>query len=378
MATAIRSPQRAARDTASSLARCVNRAAWSRPILIAVLCLTTTGCYYIQAARGQISLMMAREPIDEMLADPDLAPHLREGLERVALARVFAIDELGLPDNGSYRHLVQLEGERVAWNVFAAAELSLAPREWCLPIAGCMAYRSYFSHDAAVRYSERLTEDGWDTHVAPVAAYSTLGRFRDPVLDAMFAWPEPELAGLIFHELAHQQLYLLDDTAFNESFATAVEEIGLRRWLQVHPLSGEQLAAYHGRRSREAEFNQLLAETRFVLETIYASEADEDARRAAKAQAFDALRFRYETLRDEGWQGYDGYDNWFERPLNNARLLPVITYRSWLDAFVALYAEVGEDLPGFFEAAEVIANLDTAPRIERLEALDAKQQERSD
>jgi predicted aminopeptidase len=337
-----------------------------------------SACYYIQAAHGQLSLMMAREPIEDLLSDPDLDPETRAGLERVSLARAFAMEDLGLPDNGSYRHLVRLEGERVGWNVFAAPEFSLDPKLWCVPIAGCMAYRGYFSHRSASRYADRLSEQGWDAHVAPVAAYSTLGRFRDPVLDSMLRWPEPELAGLIFHELAHQQLYQPDATAFNEGFATAVAEIGLQRWMQVHPLDASLLDAYRGRQEREATFNQLLADTRAELGTLYASELDADAMRDEKAAIFARLHARYLVVRDGEWQGYTGYDGWFEGPMNNARLLPVITYRSWDAAFIALYREVGEDIPRFFQAASELAALEPALRQARLEALDRSVGDASD
>jgi predicted aminopeptidase len=343
----------------------------ARGFLVLAVTLLLSSCYYLQAARGQLSLFFAREPIEELLADPDLDPARRASLERVVAARDFATEDLGLPDNGSYHHFVELEGERVAWNVFAAPELSLEPKQWCFPIAGCVTYRGYFSRAGADRYAGRLAADGWDVDVAPVAAYSTLGRFRDPVLDSMLAWPEPELAGLIFHELAHQQLYLPGDTAFNEGFATAVETIGLRRWLAAEPLAAVTLAEYAQRQQREVEFNALLAATRDELELLYASAADDPAKRSGKAQAYADLLQRYRTLRDEAWGGYPGYDAWFERPMNNARLLPVITYRSWDSAFVALYQEVGEDLPRFYRAAAVISELEAGPRRARLEALAA-------
>lgn len=367
---AARSTQHAAGEAAAAPARGPGLGAWGAFVIALALTSSMSGCYYFQAARGQLHLIFARERIDQLLEDPALDPALRSGLERVSAAREFAVTELGLPDNGSYQHLVRLDGERVAWNVFAAPELSLAPRRWCFPIVGCVSYRGYFSREGAAGYAARLAADGFDVDVAPVAAYSTLGTFRDPVLDEMLRWPEPELAGLIFHELAHQQLYIQDDTAFNEGYATAVEAIGLRRWLLAHPLDDEALLAYREREQREADFNALLLATRNQLAALYASAADDASKRAGKAAAFDALLRDYRAMRDDAWGGYEGYDAWFARPLNNARLLPVITYHSWSDAFIALYEVQGEDLTTFYAAVAEIGALEAAPRRARLEALD--------
>ena len=194
---------------------------------MAGLCCLLSACYYVQATRGQIEVLSKREPIDEVLASPETDDELGRRLRLVQEAREFSIDELGLPDNDSYRSYSDLERDFVVWNVFAAPEFSLQAREWCYPIVGCVSYRGYFSETAAREEADRLARKGFDVAVGGVPAYSTLGNFADPVLSTMMRWDDVRLVSTLFHELAHQVLYIKDDTAFNESFATAVEEIGI-------------------------------------------------------------------------------------------------------------------------------------------------------
>jgi predicted aminopeptidase len=331
------------------------------------LLLGSGGCYYGQAVRGHLKIMSDQVPLEEVIEDPATPDETRRRLALIRDARAFASSELGLPDNDSYTRYVDLGRPYVVWNVFAADEFSVEPRRWCFPVAGCVVYRGYFDEAAARRYADRLGGRGYDTHVGGVAAYSTLGRFDDPVLSSMLRWQDYQLAGLIFHELSHQVVYVKDDSQFNESFATAVEEEGLARWLAERGEAGE-LQAYRDSRRRAGAFSLLIADTRAELSAIYASGLDEHAMREAKAAAFETLRSRYRALRED-WGGYAGYDAWFERPLNNARLVPVATYRRYVPAFRALLRDVGGDWPAFYEAARALGELDPQARADRLEAL---------
>ena len=201
-----------------------------RVVALLAFLLPLHGCYYVQAAQGHLKLMSAREPIETVVADAETPDAVRKRLNVVTEARRFAIEELGLPDNGSYTSYVDLGRDYVVVNVFAAPEFSLAPKRWCHPFVGCMAYRGYYAADDATEYAARLAREGWDTTTSKVRAYSTLGRFRDPVLSTMIAGSEDATVSLVFHELAHQVIYVRGDTAFNESFATFVASEGLRRW----------------------------------------------------------------------------------------------------------------------------------------------------
>ena len=343
-----------------------------RPLVLALLValvLVLGGCvgYYGQAVRGHMKIMGERVPLDEVIEDPATTGETRERLELVREARAFASAELGLPDNGSYSSYVQLDRPYVVWNVFAAGEFSVEPRRWCFPVAGCVVYRGYFAEEDAQDYAARLDEDGWDTYVGGVAAYSTLGRFDDPVLSSMLGWRDYQLAGLIFHELAHQVLYVKGDSEFNESFATAVEEEGLARWLEARGEPGE-LETYRASRVRAGGFSLLIADARQRLGELYAQDLAAADMRAAKAAAFEDLRTRYRALR-ESWDGYPGYDAWFAQPLNNAHLVPVATYRRYVPSFRAMLRDVDGDLPAFYAAARELAELAPEERRARLDDL---------
>ena len=226
-------------------------------LLILLVLPTLSGCYLMQAAGGQMEIASKREPISAVLKDPATPETLRTRLEYVAAARDFASRELGLPDNASYRSYADVGRPYVVWNVFATAEFSVEPRRWCFPISGCVVYRGYFNEARAQRYARRMRGQGADATVGGVAAYSTLGHFEDPVLNTMMGWSDAQLAATLFHELAHQVVYVPGDSEFNEAFATAVEEAGLERWLSVNGKS-QELQAWRIQRRRGQEFIQLL------------------------------------------------------------------------------------------------------------------------
>ena len=316
--------------------------------------------YYWQSAVGQVSLLQRAQPIDALLADPGLDARLRPKLERVQQIRAFASRELGLPDNGSYTRYADLGRPFVVWNVFATPELSMALRQWCFPVAGCVTYRGFFDREAAERHAAGLREQGWEAYVAGVPAYSTLGWFDDPVLNTFVHAPDGELARLIFHELAHQVLYLKGDSAFNESFATAVEEVAVERWLdaQGDPALRD---AYRRFAERRRAFVGLLARHRDALAAVYAAEASDEDKRAGKQAVLASLQQDYRALK-AGWGGWSGYDRWFAQPLTNAHLASVATYHEWVPGFRRLLEEANGDLPRFFARAREIAALDAAER----------------
>lgn len=305
------------------------------------------GCYYTQAASGQLDVLNKREPIDEVIAAPETPGELARKLGLVSEARQFAVDALYLPDNDSYRSYADIGRDYVVWNVFAAPEFSLQPRTWCFPIAGCVAYRGYFAEDSAVRKAERLRSEGYDVVVGGVPAYSTLGRFDDPVLNTMMHWDDVEIVATIFHELAHQLLYVKGDTEFNESFATAVAEIGLGRWLQERGES-EAMDDYLERRTLQQHIAELVNAAREDLEKVYASALDETGMRQAKQDRLNALG---EQIRAAVESTGRRPPAWTEAPINNARLVSVGLYLGRVREFHDLYAECDRDLACFYERA---------------------------
>lgn len=317
-----------------------------------LLCLAALpGCYYAQAAKGQWELTRKRQPIAEVLAGEDTPPELAARLRLVQEARQFAIDELGLPDNDTYRTYADIEREYVVWNVFAAPEFSMRPKTWCFPIAGCVSYRGYFSREAAEREARGLAEQGFDVTVGGVAAYSTLGKLRDPVLSSMMKWDDVELVGVLFHELAHQVLYVKDDTAFNESFATAVEEFGVLRWLRSRDLQ-EETDVYLARRELRQDLMGLVAIAREDLEAMYAADTRIEEKRAAKAGRLEALRSDVAGRLEQA--GRDP-SHWLSGELNNARLVSMTLYEGRLPEFRALLDACDDELACFYEEARRLA-----------------------
>lgn len=340
-----------------------------RILFPALLLLLLNGCtsagYYSQLASGQVRLLQAREPIDRVIAAPTRDPKLRAHLAQARKAREFASKQLHLPDNKSYRLYADIGRPFVVWNVFATPEFSLAPQTHCFPIAGCVAYRGYYSQGAARGEAALQQLQGMDVSIGGVEAYSTLGWFNDPILSSMLHWGDERLATLIFHELAHQRVYVKDDTAFNESFATFVEQEGTRQW-RAH----RGLAPDNGNRLRQRDqFIQLILDTRQRLETLYAQPLPAGQMRQRKAEEFERLRTDYERMRDSQWAGDKRYDAWVYTPLNNARLLPFGLYDQWVPAFAALFKREGEDWVAFYTAVEKLGRLAADERKAALEAL---------
>ncbi|MBL0719124.1 aminopeptidase [Piscinibacter sp. Jin2] len=349
----------------------------SRLLLLLASLLALAGCetagYYAQSIGGHLALLRAARPVPELLADPATPAELRERLQRSQRMRDFSVRELALPDNASYRRYAELDRPAVVWNVAAAPPFSLELRRWCFPVAGCVGYRGYFDRAAAEAEAARLREaEGLETVVLPVPAYSTLGKlpgdwFADPLLSTLIRWPEPELARLIFHELAHQRLYLAGDTAFNESYATAVERLGGARWLaaEAGPEARAADAAFEAR--REA-FRGLVARYRAQLDALYRTGGPAERLAADKDRIYAELRAAHVALRDGAWGGDRRYDAWFARA-NNALLGLQAAYFGWVPAFEALFEREGRDFARFHAAVEALAGLPAAEREATLRAL---------
>ena len=333
----------------------------------AAVCLGS-GCstlgYYAQAAGGHVELLRRSRPVAEWLADDATPAALRERLHLARQLRDFAVDELGLPDNASYRRYADLERSAVVWNVVAAPELSLTLKTWCFPVLGCVGYRGYFDRAEADALAERLRAEGWEVDVYGVPAYSTLGWSDwlggDPLLNTFVHWPEGELARILFHELAHHVAYADDDTTFNESFATAVERIGGARWLERHA-SAQARAEYAALESRRQDFRALTLKTRAELAAVYASALPEAVQRERKAAVLAAMQREYASIKATRWQGYGGYDGWVARA-NNASFGVQAAYHELVPAFEQLFERSGGDFRRFYAEVQRLAAL---PKDER-------------
>ena len=335
--------------------------------------------YYWQSVSGHMQMMNAARPVDDWLADAQTPEQLKQRLLLSKRIRSFAVDELKLPDNASYRRYADLKRTSVVWNVVAAPELSLTPKTWCFPVAGCVGYRGYFDEADARAEARQLDAQDLETSVYGVPAYSTLGLMNwaggDPLLSTFIRYPEGELARLIFHELAHQVVYAQGDTTFNESFATAVERLGGQRWLAAQSERGNNAAQsdYTAFDQRRREFRALTLATRRELAAIYQDNQNSSensplapetraqaatnsiAKIAAKEEAMQRFRARYAELKT-GWGGYAAYDPWVARA-NNAAFAAQAAYDELVPGFEALFEREGRSWPRFYDAVRRLASL---------------------
>jgi predicted aminopeptidase len=344
-----------------------SKGAWRLIVIVALLLalLQIGGCYYMQAIRGQFEVMHARQPIPEVIADEESPAELKLRLKIVQEARDFAIDELLLADNKSYRSYADLGRDYVVWNVFAAPEFSLEPKTWCYPVAGCVAYRGYFAEEAARKKAQSLRDDGLDVAVGGVSAYSTLGRFDDPVLNTMMRWTDTQLVATIFHELAHQKLYIKGDTEFNESFATAVADVGINRWLERRD-EISNIDGYLRNRELRHSMMKLVDEAKVELQTLYDSDLDDEPKRARKQDLLEALSAKAARLVEDSGPGTV---NWLAAPLNNARLASLGLYEGRQDVFRKILRDCDDELDCFYAESRRLADLDQDERERRMDQM---------
>jgi len=314
----------------------------------------TTISYYSQAAHGEYKILAHRQPIDKLIANPHTPAPLKDKLQLVEQLRAFAQAELKLAVDDSYNKYVDLHRKYVVWDLQAAPEFSLEPKTWRYPLVGRLAYRGFFSEKSARESGDRLAKKGFDVYVDGVEAYSTLGWFKDPLLSTFMDDTEPELADLLFHELAHKRVFASGDTDFNEAFATTVGQEGVRRWLRSKGRTA-LLQEYEMTLVRDRQFVNVVMSTRARLEKIYGAAktrpAQSEQLRRQKQEVFDDLRRQYAELKIE-WGGYSGYDNWFAHDLNNAKLNTVANYYDYVPGFQRLLESKGGDLEKFYAAVE--------------------------
>jgi predicted aminopeptidase len=310
----------------------------------------------------------SERPIKEVIADPNTTPKLKGKLELILHARKFAEHELALPADDHYLLYADLHQEHVVWNVYASQEFSLTPKTWWYPFAGRSSYRGYFSEKDARKFAAKLEKKYSDVYFEGIDAYSTLGWFKEPILNTFVYDSDTDLAETIFHELAHQRVYVGGDTAFNEAFAVSVEREGIRRWLGA--TNNEAWDKFKVRKGRREEFVQLVLGARNQLAAVYDNlNLSGEEKRARKKEIIAGLRADYAKMKQEKWKGYKGYDEWFNGPLNNAQLNTVSTYYHLVPAFENLLQQNGGDLPKFYEAVKGLSKLSRDERHEKLEAL---------
>ncbi len=338
---------------------------WIALLTALLVCSCSTMSFYRQAISGQMELSRKSRPNAEVLADPAVAAEVKRKLLLIEELRAFAARELHLPTK-SFGKYCDLKRPYVVWVVFASPEFSVEAKTWWYPLVGSLKYRGFFAEKDAQREGERLRKQGLDVFVGGVDAYSTLGYLRDPVLNTFLHRSDADLAELVFHELTHAKVFIPGDTDFNEAFATANAEHGVRRWYRSKgDLNG--LRAYEASLKKGREVISLLLRTREKLKDVYASTYRSiETERLIKLHAFKTMLHEAEQLRTKA--GHSRYEQVAAQQWNNARLNTVATYYTMVPGFERLLKLHGDDLEAFYREVAAMRKLDNAARMKILGA----------
>ena len=341
-------------------------------ILLGLLLLSLNSCshlsYYGHTIKGHLGITLYSHPIEDILSAPTPPPPELAAKLSLALAiRHFASEQLLLPNNNSYLNFVDLKRPYTTWNVVATEEFSLAPKQWCFLVVGCLNYIGYFSESAAQQQVAQLHQQGYETHIKGAIAYSTLGWFDDPLLNTMLGGSDAQLAEFIFHELAHQKLFVKNDTAFNEAFATAVAKIGTLRWLHLQN-NQQNLQDYLVFEQRYQEYLSLLLDAKKHLDILYQQKNLSSSEKRLKKQAIFSNLQNDHTALSQRW-GEKLFSSFFKTELNNAKFALLATYREWVPAFELLYIQQQQDLKKFYLACQQLAALSWQDRQSQLQKL---------
>ena len=327
-------------------------------LIATIIGLTACGniSYYYQATKGQLDLLRKRTPVSQLINDRETPEPLRQRLILADQIRRYGISQLGLEGSKGFSQYSDLGRKYVTWNIVAAPEYSVNPKTWCFPIAGCVAYKGFFKQSQAIEEADLLRDQGYDILLYGVSAYSTLGWFADPLLNTFINYPDTDLAALLFHELAHQIVYVKDDSAFNEAFATAVEIEVLNNWL-IQKGNQTEILALQQMREKQNRITEMVLDFRQRLKKAYQS--PDKAQR--KVELFAQMREAYEEVKqNENNTPY--YDWWFSQDLDNADLIAVATYYRLVPAFSKMIENARGNLAEFFNQVKILANKSPSDR----------------
>lgn len=332
---------------------------WFALLPALLVCSCGTVRFYTQAVGGQLEIWRKSRPNSAVLKDSATEEHVKQRLRLIEELRAFAASDLRLPTK-SFGKYCDLKRPYVVWVVFAAPEFSVEAKRWWYPLVGNLKYRGFFKEEDAKAEGERLRKQGLDVFVGGVEAYSTLGYFTDPVLNTFLHRSDAELAELIFHELTHAKVFISGDTDFNEAFATANAEEGVRRWFRSRR-DEAGLRAYEASLRTQQRNIRLLLDTRDELNELYTLHdfATLDAQRRAKQRVFEQMLEKAgANLPVSRVRIQNAAQNW-----NNARLNTIATYHTLVPGFERLLKKHGGDLEAFHREAAGMKKLSDAERL---------------
>ena len=305
-----------------------------------------TGCetpYYWHLINGQTCILLGRQPINELLTDPNLEPDTRQKFEFLQAVLVFARDDIGLATSSNYTYYFDTKGEPVGWNTSASPPDRFEPFLWKFPVVGKLPYKGFFDIEFGRRERDHLQAQGLDAILTPISAYSTLGFFSDPVFSPMLDYPEDGLANLILHELTHATIYAEGHTDYNESLATFVGESGSLDFLAEYFGPNTKLIEnVRRRRDTEARFSSFLNRVITSLDSLYKLGLPKDSVLTKREEIFSHAKEIYKSMKDEVLDGnFDGFLQW---KVNNARLLSYRRYHGKREVFEKIHSLKNENL----------------------------------
>jgi len=314
--------------------------------LIFLSCLFLVSCspsYVIRAAYEESRILWRRKPIAEALQQEDLDPITRARFETVLGVRDFAMKALDLRVGGSYTSYSYVDRPVLSHLLTAVPKTDFEPYTWWFLFVGSVPYKGYFDKGDAEQEARRLEEVGYDSHIRPVGAFSTLGWFDDPLLERLLRLDRVRLADVILHELLHNTLFVKGSVDFNESFANFVGKRGAIAYFAERYGSGS--AEVHAARrnwDQEREFSRFLMEWVACLKELYATQVSEPEKLRQRVVLFEAMQ---EAWRREIVDRPDHLHHDFGRiKLNNAVLMQYYLYVNRLELFEKLYQRTGGDL----------------------------------
>jgi predicted aminopeptidase len=297
--------------------------------------------YLAHAGAEETRILMHREPISHLANDSTTPPALRAQASMVLQVRAFA-DSIGLAANETFTTYSDVGRDTLLLVLTASPRNCICPVTWKYPVAGRVPYKGFFDFEQAHRAAGDYILRGYDVNLRPSAAFSTLGWFNDPLLSTALTTDSVELATMVFHEIAHNTLWVKGATDFNESFAQWVGYNAAALFFFRH---GDSTQGYRARARWQDEqtlgdYYQLLLHRLDSLYALHLPDASNDSGRAVIA------RWSHDTLVNGFGPLLHTYtvSHTIEKPINNAALIGVRLYRTNLGLFDELQRRNGDDL----------------------------------
>lgn len=291
-------------------------------------------------ARGQVHILLNTRPVSEVLADPSYPDSVKRKIELIHEIKRFAIDSLGLDKSGSYESFYDLKGKPLMWMLIGSEKYRLKPVEYSVPILGTFSYKGFFEHDRLMKADTALQQQGYDTRINEVAAYSTLGFFKEPILSNMLDRTEGSLAELIIHELTHGTLFIKNSLEYNENLADFVGEYGALRFLaQKYGTNAAPYRDYLAAKAFYERYDQHVLRGTQTLDRLYRTFKPGTAimiKDSLKWQTIRQIVETADTLRDDRSSAGRSVKKrqWNKLNLpNNAYFIGYLTYRKQQNRF---------------------------------------------